>query len=88
MRLAEVIRLKNELFQINKLDYKEDTMADTQVLQAALKIQRAWRAYWICPYCDSYRCRGIYSEFDCGFMWDKSDLLKLDIYLDRGSGRW
>jgi len=53
-------------------------------LQAALKLQRAWRSYWCCPYCDTYRCRGMYSQFYCREMWSESELAKLDAYLDRG----
>lgn len=56
--------------------------------QAALKIQRAWKAYWICWYCDTYRCGGIYSEFSCPIEWPESELAKLDARLDRRHGRW
>jgi hypothetical protein len=51
--------------------------------QAALKIQNAWRDYYYntCPYCYRYMCPGIYNQYRCDEMWDKNDLLKLDIYL-------
>ena len=55
--------------------------------QAAVKIQRAWKSHKnTCPYCYIYGCRGIYSQFNCREMWDQSDLIKLDIYIDRFNG--
>lgn len=57
--------------------------------QAALKIQRAWRSYWYrCPYCDTYGCKGYYSQFNCREMWSESELGKLDAQLDRLNSRW
>jgi hypothetical protein len=60
-------------------------------IQAAVKIQRAWRACltdWriqahTCPYCYMYGCGGIYSEFNCREMWEEADLIKLDREIDR-----
>ena len=58
-------------------------------IQAALKIQRAWRVYWnTCPYCYRYGCLGVYSEFKCRELWDEADLVKLDAYLDRLHDTW
>ena len=67
----------------------KNTTTKFQPIQAAMKIQRAWRAYFnnihgnTCPYCYVYGCGGIYSEFNCPDMWENSDLIKLDSYLDR-----
>lgn len=76
---------------MNKSAFVELTKAER--IEAALKIQRAWREclkYWnTCPYCDTYGCGGVYSVFSCPEEWPPSELAKLDAQIDRRlHGRW
>jgi hypothetical protein len=57
-----------------------------KAITAAVKIQRVWRNYRSCPYCNKYSCNGFYNQFNCSEMWDVDDLRKLDDYLDRLAG--
>ena len=64
-------------------------LTNMERFQAALKIQRAWRQYWnTCPYCYTYGCGGVYSEFSCPEMWTEYEVAKLDAQIDRLHGRW